>query len=469
MGVVSEIQEIAYIDVEADTLNLFDEVEEALSKISAQKPFDAETQSRMATAFLPDRVTATLNMEGIAVSRRQTLAMMDAMVLTENTSKVEIEIYNAFKADEFVFDLVQSEGPLTERAIREINHLIQIGIDESPGEYRQIDVEITGASFQPPAHSEVPDLIRSLVEKYRESKSVHPVLRAVWLHAHFTHIHPFPDGNGRTGRLLQDLSLLYDGYYPTGIPSSRRDDYYDALEQADDGKWDPLCQMVSQFELDVISRVQSIMDEIRTRGKWISVLTKRASEKKSGTLHKQYVVWRQRMLNFVNSTVVISDELNRSSNELYVKSEQFDIVEFKKWKEISETGRSHLTWALKQTWHFEGEPFYRSILYFRRHSYRPEDYLDRDTLYRLVALMFTGGVPQYGVRFEFDKFEDRDIRFRELFFIDDQLHFYRNTGKRREPKSGEREVEVWECESGVEQATVIQGIIEDILIRKLGI
>ncbi len=321
--------EVSIVDVrlEAETQNLLEEVTSALAEVNKHRPFDAETKSRIATAFLPDRVTASLNIEGIAVSRRQTLAMMDAMILTDNHSKAELEIFNALKADEYVVDCVESEVSLTASTIREINGLLQNQVRADAGVYRTEDVEISGASFQPPSHLDVPELVRGLVDSYHALKGkLHPLLRSVWLHASFTHIHPFVDGNGRTGRLLQDLCLMTDGYFPTGIPSAKRDDYYDALEQADGGNWNPLCQMVCQFELEVVSKVQSILDEIKNRGDWVQALAKRAQEKKSGTLHKQYIVWRQRMSNMVNAMEEICDELSSESEEINIRSEKYNII-----------------------------------------------------------------------------------------------------------------------------------------------
>jgi hypothetical protein len=88
-------------------------------------------------AFLPDRVTATLNIEGIAATRRQTLAIMDAMVISQNPAKEDQEILNALKADGFVYNQYEDGADLDARMIREINRLLLDKIKDEAGNFRR--------------------------------------------------------------------------------------------------------------------------------------------------------------------------------------------------------------------------------------------------------------------------------------------------------------------------------------------
>lgn len=455
------------ITLEPETISYFEEIDESLERLNKHRPFSPEINQKIKTAFLPDRVTGSLNIEGITITRRQTLAMMDAMTLNENTSKAELEILNALKADEFVYDYSQSERDFSSSFIREVNSVIQNQVDPNPGAFRTSNVEITGAAFQPPSHNDVPILIRELVETFNSRTEAHPILKAAWLHATFTHIHPFADGNGRTGRLLQDYALLRGKYFPTGIPSSKRDDYYDALEAADNNTWDSLCQMIAETELSVISKIQAIVDEDQNRGKFIAALAKRASQKKSGALHKQYLVWRQRMQNFIDQTVETCDGLSKESDIINIRSDKMEIVDFSKWKEISDSGRSANTWALKQAWFLEGAPFYRTIFFFKRHEFRPEDTLPKDDLHGVVSLMITGLPANTDDRYNFDNFSDNEISFRELCFVGSDNCVYRGTNKWRESKF--KRQEIWECSSSTNSSDIIEQLMEDIFGKKLGI
>ncbi|THH35717.1 Fic family protein [Aliishimia ponticola] len=455
------------INLSPETVNLLEEVSEAAEKLNSLKPFDEDVDHRVTREFLPDRVTASLNIEGIAVTRRQTLLMMDSMTLSASGSKEERELLNALRADEFVYDLAKRDEGISSLSIREINKLILDGVRDGAGSFRDQDVQISGSQFQPPDFMSVPPLVSEMIDKFQHTLGLHPVVRAAWLHGTFTKIHPFIDGNGRTGRLIQDFVLMQGGLYPTGIPSSMRDNYYDALEQADNGKWDDLCQMICQVELNLISRVQAIVDEVKSRGQFVSLLAAKAKEKKVGRLHKQYVVWRQRMENFLHLLTKTCDEVNNASDVIQIRTETFEIISFEKWKEVSDNGRAANTWAAKQTWLIDGVALYRTILFFRRHDFRPDDVFSTDVLYGTVALKITGGEPILGVKYNFDAFGDAEIHFREILWVDERLQLLTFAGETRTGRFGNEEV--WKTEELTESSSAIQGLIEDIFMRKLGL
>lgn len=63
-----------------------------------------------------------------------------------------------------------------------------------------------------------------------ENSPAHPIVRAAAFHAMFENIHPFKDGNGRTGRIIMNYMLMDAGYPPVAIRVSSKAEYYTALE-----------------------------------------------------------------------------------------------------------------------------------------------------------------------------------------------------------------------------------------------
>ena len=96
--------------------------------------------------------------------------------------------------------------------------------------YRNDQVCIRRSKHVPPRHDAVRDMMPAFFDLLREETD--PAVRVVLGHFMFVYIHPYMDGNGRTGRFLMNLMLAAGGYPWTIIPVNRRSDYMAALETA---------------------------------------------------------------------------------------------------------------------------------------------------------------------------------------------------------------------------------------------
>lgn len=131
------------------------------------------------------------------------------------------------------------EGLLTQNKILSEDFILcihkMITEDELPeqecGQYRQEPVHIRYTDYIPPIETEIPDLMKELVEKYnRPLEYETPFERICEFKRNFERIHPFIDGNGRTGRVLMNILFLQNGYGYISIPASERDMYFNSLD-----------------------------------------------------------------------------------------------------------------------------------------------------------------------------------------------------------------------------------------------
>ncbi len=137
--------------------------------------------------------------------------------------------------------------PLSSRLIKEIHSILMKGVrgeHKQPGEFRLSQNWIGGnnindAIFIPPAFSEIPDLMSDIEKFVHEPKCQMPdLIKIAIIHYQFETIHPFNDGNGRTGRLLITLYLVSTGIlkrpvlYLSDYLENHRNSYYEMIMKA---------------------------------------------------------------------------------------------------------------------------------------------------------------------------------------------------------------------------------------------
>ena len=112
---------------------------------------------------------------------------------------------------------------------------------DAPGEFRHTNVEPLRLGLKPPEWPEVRPRIDDwlgrvdAVANNAFPERAHAIEDFADLHAEFERIHPFNDGNGRTGRLVLNLLLVRYGYPPAVINKKDRNRYLDGLRRADEG------------------------------------------------------------------------------------------------------------------------------------------------------------------------------------------------------------------------------------------
>lgn len=127
---------------------------------------------------------------------------------------------------------------------------------EQPGSFREHDIQPFPGGMTPPTWPLVPAGIDdwiARVNQLRPRAAAFPEQLAD-LHAEFERIHPFLDGNGRTGRLVLNLILVRLGYPPAIVYKRQRSAYLTALRRADAGDCGALGELLARAVLDNLYR-----------------------------------------------------------------------------------------------------------------------------------------------------------------------------------------------------------------------
>ena len=188
--------------------------------------------------YLEDLITRSTYHSNAIEGSTLTYAETYAILYNDNSFKIEgkepREIYEAInhkKALELVFKNLQNEDGFDERFIKKLNETINRDIKDTEG-YRTVQVFISGSEHIPPAPEKIPNLMTYFVYNYNHDEE-DIFTKIARYHIEFEKIHPFEDGNGRTGRLLLNYELLKNDIPPVVISKEDRVKYFEFLKNND--------------------------------------------------------------------------------------------------------------------------------------------------------------------------------------------------------------------------------------------
>jgi len=184
-------------------------------------------------------LTYTSNaIEGNTLTRRETALVLEKGITVGGKSLAEhLEATNHAEALDWVKTQIKRKPhQISIRDILHIRNLILKGIDDAhAGHFRSVPVRVSGSTVIFPNPRKVPDLMDEFRDWLSKKPKLHPVELAAEAHYLLVTIHPFVDGNGRTARLLMNLTLMMLGYPPAIIRKRDRLGYIGALEKAQTG------------------------------------------------------------------------------------------------------------------------------------------------------------------------------------------------------------------------------------------
>ena len=244
-----------------------------------------------------NKATAALaELKGIANTIPNQLMLINAIVLQEAKGSSEIEniittqdelykaltvnqsnfspqtkeVVNYRKAIFQGFDLIKNQGFLKVNDIIDIQHGLignNAGIRSTPGTVLKNDTTGEVVYTPPQDKREIQDLLSNFIAYFNQEKSeISPLINLAILHHQFESIHPFYDGNGRTGRILNILYLILNDLidipilYLSSYIIDNKQDYYRLLNQTNRlGEWeDWILFMLKAAEITSIQTIEKI-------------------------------------------------------------------------------------------------------------------------------------------------------------------------------------------------------------------
>ncbi len=387
------------------------------AEIDSARPLSQTLVSRIVTQLTWDRVHQSNAIEGNTFTRRETGQVLVAGQVTDVGRKREsLEVLNLGKAIAHVQNCMdQKEGYEDENRFLEIHKVLFTDLrDDIAGRYRQDRIMIRGAKYQPPAE---PAIFMKQVFAALVDSTVDPLVLATWCHWAIARIHPFEDGNGRMSRLWQDFILLHHQFTPAIIPFSRQVEYYDALTEADEKRFDSLLEMVtteairtSQTYLNVIREDDAALD-------WATSLLSESEQKIDDRLKLEYTRWLAQVRDLREAFRRCVTLLNRRGSDFEFSMFDYDIPPQSTWESLRSEPRTPQTWCFRLTARI-GHRQYQYVFFAGKHFRNSSD-SDLNITGPLVNLIVSEkcGSDESPILLG----ENSPVRLREILIIDGEL------------------------------------------------
>lgn len=210
--------------------SLLAQIDRKKVELDSRRPLTAGEAERLNEEFIVEYTYNSNAIEGNTLTLRETDLVLRGLTIDRKPLKDHMEAVGHKEAFDFVSELVKDNVPISEGIIKQIHCLVLADKREDRGVYRRVPVRIMGAQNEPVQPYLIEPKMEQLLYDFAASTE-HIVTKLARFHIEFEGIHPFIDGNGRTGRLLVNLELMKYGFPPIDIKFTDRIAYYNAFDE----------------------------------------------------------------------------------------------------------------------------------------------------------------------------------------------------------------------------------------------
>ena len=212
------------------TESLLDIIDRKMKELETRRPLTEGEVERLREQFVVEYTYNSNAIEGNTLTLRETDLVLRGLTIGQKPLKDHMEAVGHKEAFEFVSELVKDKVPMSESIIKQIHYLVLADKKDDRGVYRRVPVRIMGAQHEPVQPYLIQPKMEQLLIDFAESTE-HIVTKLARFHIEFEGIHPFIDGNGRTGRLLVNMEFMKVGFPPINIKFTDRIAYYNAFDE----------------------------------------------------------------------------------------------------------------------------------------------------------------------------------------------------------------------------------------------
>lgn len=212
----------------------FSKIQHLRDRFYAALPGKESLVKTINEAEVPEHVYNSNAIENSTLTLEETEKILLEIDLERFVSAREIhEAKNLARVTSYV-ETKSVAAEISEELILLLHKMLIGNINEKiAGRFREGDEWVRVGAYVAPGPTEVKTLISKLLNSYKADKTSHIISKIARFHLEFEHTHPFCDGNGRIGRVLNNYQLLREGYVPINIAFADRAKYYDAFKEFD--------------------------------------------------------------------------------------------------------------------------------------------------------------------------------------------------------------------------------------------
>ena len=241
---------------------ILEQINSLKKSLDSCRPLTPSEVDAIKEVFLVEHTYNSNAIEGNTLTLQETALVLQGVTIDKKPLKDHLEAVGYKEAFQYVEELAKQDKDLSEFDIKSIHNLVLADRPEDRGAFRRVNVRIAGALTNPVQPYLIEPKIEELLNNYKVwSKTMHIVERVANFHLQFENIHPFIDGNGRTGRLIMNLQLIKEGLPAINIKFADRKKYYDAFDEySKTGSSEAMTKLVGEA---VVSRLREMIDMIK--------------------------------------------------------------------------------------------------------------------------------------------------------------------------------------------------------------